>query len=139
MAAIGRLIADSRAGGADVEFCDELAADGLRPELQMAVFSIVQEMLLNACRHSGSEKVLVGLGKDDGVVCIQVQDWGVGFDPEMVQPHKRGLKGIRQLAGWLGGTVEVDSRPGAGTCIIVEIPLSQEIDPGDPACERKPK
>jgi signal transduction histidine kinase len=111
--------------------------------LQTAVFSIVQELLLNACRHSKSSHVLVGLTQDDDRAWIQVQDWGCGFDPQKVQPHRaglqRGLEGVRQVAQWLGGTVDIDSRPGAGTCIVVEIPLSQETEPSDPTCEHKPR
>jgi signal transduction histidine kinase len=57
----------------------------------------------------------------------------------MVQPRKRGLKGIHQLAQWRGGTVNVDSRPGAGTFIVVELPLLQETEPSDPTCEPKPR
>ena len=54
------------------------------------------------------------------------QDWGVGFDLMNVQRHKRGLKGVRDLVAWLGGSVAIDSQPGMGTCITVEIPLSRE-------------
>ena len=140
VAAIDRLIADGRAGGGpEIEFYDELAAGKLRPELLAAVFFIVRELLLNACRHAKSKNVLVGLAQDDNCVCIQVQDWGIGFDPEMDQPHKCGLKGIREVARRLGGTVDIDSRPGAGTCIVVEIPLLQKTEPGDQTCERKPR
>ena len=143
VAAIERLIADSRAGGGpEIEFYDDVPLDELPSELQTPVFSIVQELLLNACRHSKSKNVLVGLGQDDDRVCIQVQDWGIGFDPEMVQPHRccqAGLKGIQQVAQWLGGTVNVDSRPGAGACIVVEIPLVRETEANDPASEHKPR
>ncbi len=138
--AIDLLIARSRAGGGlEIEFYGDFAIGELRPELQTAVFSIVQELLLNACRHSKSKKVLVGLGEDDERVFVQVQDWGIGFDHEMVRPHKRGLKGIREVARWLGGTVDIDSRPGAGTCIVVEIPLLQETEPSGPTCEHRPR
>ena len=81
-------------------------------ELQAVVFSIVRELLLNACHHSKSKNVLVGVAQDEERVSIQVQDWGIGFDVEMIQPHKRGLKGIQQAARWLGGTVDIDNRPG---------------------------
>jgi carbon storage regulator CsrA len=139
-AAVSRLIADSQAcDGPDIEFCDDLAIAELRPELQSAVCCIVEELLLNACRHSKSKNVLLGLAQDDERVCIQVQDWGIGFDPEMVQPHTLGLQGIRQLARRLGGTVDIDSRPGAGTCIVVEVPLLQETEPSAPTCESKPR
>ncbi|MEN6367788.1 MAG: ATP-binding protein [Thermoguttaceae bacterium] len=138
--AIERLVADSRAGGGpEIEFYDDVPIDELPSELQAAVFPIVQELLLNASRHSKSRNVLVGLGQDDDRVCIQVQDWGVGFVPEMVQPHKRGLKKIQQLVQWRGGTVNVDSRPGAGTCIVVEIPFVRETEANDPASEQKPR
>jgi signal transduction histidine kinase len=127
-AAIDRLIAEGRAGGGpEIEFYDDVPIDELPSELQMVVFPVVQELLLNACRHSKGKNVLVGLARDDGRVCIQVQDWGVGFDLEMVQRHEHGLKAVRQLVQWRGGTVNVDSRPGAGTCIVVEIPLLQDM------------
>jgi len=139
VAAIERLIADSRAGGGPtIEFYDDVPIDELPSELQTAVFPIVQELLLNACRHSKSKNVLVGLAQDERV-CIQVQDWGIGFDPEMVQLRERGLKAIRQLVQWRGGTVNVDSRPGAGTCIIVEIPLVRETEANGPASAHKPR
>lgn len=76
--------------------------------------------------------MLVGLTPDDKQVRIQVQDWGICFVSEMVHPHKHGLKRIRQLVQWRGGTVNVDTRPGGGTCIVVEIPLLQEADPIQP-------
>jgi len=139
-AAIGRLIADIRAGGGlEIEFYDDVPIGELPLELREAVFPIVQELLVNACRHSKSKSVLVGLAQDDNCVCIQVQDWGIGFDPEMIQPHKRGLKGIRDVAQCLGGTVSIDSRHGAGTCVIIEIPLSQANGLSDPTCQRRPR
>ena len=125
--AVDRLIADIQArGGPAIEVCDDLTIGELGLEFHAAAFSIVQELLLNACRHSKSENVLLGLAEDKGHVCIQVQDWGVGFDLMNVQRHKRGLKGVRDLVAWLGGSVAIDSQPGMGTCITVEIPLSRE-------------
>ncbi len=127
VAAIDRLIADSQAdGGPEIEFYDDVPIDALPSELQAVVVSIVRELQLNACRHSESKNVLVGVAKDEERVSIQVQDWGIGFDVEMIQPHKRGLKGIQHAARWLGGTVDIDNQPGAGTCIVVEIPLPQD-------------
>jgi two-component system sensor histidine kinase ComP len=140
-AAVNRLIATSQAcDSAEIEFWNDLAIDKLSPELQPAVLSIVQELLLNACRHSKSKNVLLGLGQDDGYLCVQVQDWGIGFDPPQPdRPHRRGLKGIRDLVGWLGGTLHIDSQRGKGTCAIVEIPLSKETGPSDPATTPRPR
>ena len=132
MAALNRLIRDSRAGGGpEIEFHDDIPIDELPWELQVIIFTIVQELLWNACRHSKSKRVLVGIGRDDNGVYIQVQDWGIGFVPRIVQPHKCGLNGIRQLVRWQGGTVNVDSRPGGGTCILVELSPLRETEPSD--------
>jgi signal transduction histidine kinase len=137
VAAIDRLITDSRAGGGpEIEFYDDLPIEELPSELQMVMFLIVKELLANACRHSESNNVLVGLGQDDGRVCIQVQDWGVGFDPEMVQLYRHGLKVVQQFVQWRGGTMSIDSRSGGGTCVTIEIPLSLGNGPRDPNCER---
>ena len=126
-AAVTCLVADCQTdAGPEIEFYDDLTMGELGPELQPALLSIVRELLLNACRHSHSRSVLLGLAQDDGYLCVQVQDWGVGFDPADVSPNKRGLKGIRDLVGWLGGTMEIGSQCGSGTCVVVEIPLSQE-------------
>ena len=125
--ALDRLIADSQAdGGPQIEFYDDVPVDELPSDVRAVVFSIIRELLFNACRHSKSKNVLVGIAQDEERVAIQVQDWGIGFEGETIQPHKRGLKGIQQAAQWLGGTVDIDTRPGAGTCIVVEIPLSRD-------------
>ena len=105
----------------------------------MVAFPVVLELMMNACRHSGSKTVLVGLAQDDEQVCIQVQDWGVGFDPASTEPGKRGLKQVRDLVRWLGGAVEIDSLRGAGTCVIVEIPLSRETAALNTQPRPKPK
>jgi carbon storage regulator CsrA len=139
-AAVNRLIAERQAcDGPEIEFWDDLAVGELQPELQRAVLSIVQELLLNACRHSESKNVLLGLAQDDGCLCVQVQDWGIGFDPQPDPPHGQGLKKLRDLIGWLGGTLDIDSHRGKGTCLIVEVPLSRETDLSDRATAPKPR
>ena len=94
------LIADHRAcNGPDIEFCDDLAVDGFQPEFQGAVLSIVRELLLNVRCHSKSKNVLLGLTQDDGNLFVQVQDWGIGFDPENVHPRTRTEGNSRP--GWM--------------------------------------
>ena len=66
---------------------------------------IVRELMLNAMCHSRSKKALVGVGQDDGCLFVQVQDWGIGFDPRSVPLNRRGLEGIRDLVRWLAGNI----------------------------------
>ncbi len=131
--AVDHLVVVSRAcDGPEIEFCDDLAEGELRPTLQLAVLFIVRELMLNAMHHSRSEKALVGVAQDDGCLFVQVQDWGIGFDPKNVPLNLHGLEGIRDLVRWLAGSIEIDSQPGAGTCVIVELPLSQESAANQP-------
>ncbi|MAT68158.1 MAG: hypothetical protein CMJ58_01405 [Planctomycetaceae bacterium] len=129
--AVNQLIVDHlTAENPAIEFWGDLVTDEIPPTLEQATLSIVQELLQNACRHSLSKRVFVGLAQDDGVLCAQVQDWGVGFDRQRENSGQRGLQKIRQLADSLGGTVEIDSQRGKGTCVMVEIPLSRNAGPG---------
>lgn len=107
-------------------FRDNVTFDRLEPVLENAIYRIVQESLSNACRHSQSERVQINLNQHDQRVQVVVQDWGVGFDPKYVDEQCFGLAGIRERARLLGGTVHVDSQPGNGTCISVELPLEVE-------------
>jgi len=139
-AALHCLIADHRAcNGPEIEFCDDLVVDELQPEFQRAVLAIVRELLLNARCHSKSKNVLLGLAQDGGNLFVQVQDWGIGFDPESAEPYKRGLKGIRDMVGWLGGTVAIYTQRGAGTSVIVEVPFLQESGRSYPTWEGRPR
>jgi two-component system sensor histidine kinase DegS len=124
--AIECLIQDSgTAGGPEIEFCHDIQADRIPPRLELAVFRIVQESLANACRHSKSKKILLGLTQDDDSLCIQVQDWGIGFDPHNTPNGHCGLAGIRRRVELLGGIASIQSGSGEGTLITVELPLKE--------------
>ena len=105
--------------------------DRLAPSLEIAAFRIVQECLTNACRYSKSRKVRIELRQIDGRMRIDVQDWGIGFDPERVQSGHFGLEGIRERARLLDGVAIIRAAPQQGTHITVELPLL-------PPAENKP-
>ena len=58
-------------------------------------------------------------------VCVQVEDWGVGFASGEARPGGFGLEGIRRRAEALGGAATIQSQPGRGTCVSVELPAHQ--------------
>lgn len=127
VAAVEYLISEHRQdGGPEIEFSHRIGAARLAPPLEIAVFRIVQESLNNACQHSRTEKIRVELAQVDDQLRIEVQDWGIGFDPATVAENRFGLQGIRERARLLFGHATVESTPGQGTRIAVELPLLEE-------------
>ena len=112
--------------GMKIDFTHDVEFVRLAPPLETALFRIVQESLANARHHSQSEEVHIGLTQQDGHVRVEVKDWGVGFDVENVTEECFGLHGIRERARLFGGNATIESRPGKGTRIAVELPLVED-------------
>lgn len=110
------------------EFPDEPL--DLSPEARIAVYRVVQEALSNIERHAQAETVLVACTVSTTELAIEVEDDGVGFDPEeMRQPRESGqglgLLGMRERLSLLGGTCVVESQPGSGTRVVIRLPLAK--------------
>ncbi|MBN1909876.1 MAG: PAS domain S-box protein [Pirellulales bacterium] len=126
VAAVEQLIVESHEQpGPTVEFVHDVQFDRLDPALENALFRIVQESLTNARRYSGSDRVRVALTQEGNQARLEIQDWGVGFTPEQVAPERFGLQGIRQRARLFGGDATIESQPGQGTRVLVELPLEE--------------
>jgi PAS domain S-box-containing protein len=122
--AIDKLVKElSQRNKLKIEFSAKVTTLDLAPVLEDSVFRIVQECVANACRHSKSKKVKVELAQRGGLLRIVVRDWGVGFDVNQVQTGHFGLEGIRFRAQALDGRATVQSQPGKGTEVRVELPL----------------
>ncbi|MCW7944670.1 diguanylate cyclase [Streptomyces hygroscopicus] len=89
-----------------------------------ALLRVAQEALHNALRHSGAERVDVALEKRGPAVVLRVMDDGSGFEPNVTRRAGRhlGLVSMRDRAGGVGGTLTVESAPGKGTTIEMEVP-----------------
>ncbi|MEN6493409.1 MAG: DUF3365 domain-containing protein [Thermoguttaceae bacterium] len=109
--------------GPEIEFVREVQFDRLAAPLETALFRIVQEGITNARRHSQSARLRVGLFQQGERIKVEVEDWGIGFDPAQVGSGCFGLEGIRKRAEMFGGLVTIDSAPGKGTRIAVDLPL----------------
>ncbi|MFJ2194104.1 GAF domain-containing sensor histidine kinase [Kitasatospora sp. NPDC087861] len=113
-----------RAHTADVAF----AADQVRalpPAQEAALLRVAQEALHNALRHSGAGRVTVTLaGTPARGAVLRVRDDGHGFDPESVRRAGRhlGLASMRDRAAAVGGTLTLESAPGRGTLVEMEVP-----------------
>ena len=124
-AAIEGLVWDAREQwGLEIELVYEVQFERLAPPLEHAIYRVVQEALMNACRHSESQQVRILLCQKGARLRICVEDWGIGFDPGAVEEGHYGLEGIRERARIFAGEVTVDSQPGWGTALSVVLPLS---------------
>ena len=102
----------------------------LMPELETALFRVVQEAITNIAKHSGAETVLIQCLERDDRIAIEIEDDGQGFSPESLPPPAArerglGLLGMRERIQLFGGTIEIDSAPGSGTRIVVSVPLTE--------------
>ena len=110
--------------GMAVEFVSNLPGDGrFPPEVETALYRLVQESLTNIVKHARATSVSIVLTQKPGFVSVIVEDDGVGFEPGRQTGDGIGLLGMRERVGLFGGRVVVESRPGAGTTIVAEIPL----------------
>jgi two-component system sensor histidine kinase NreB len=101
---------------------------GLNADCEVALYRIFQEAVSNACKYAHSDRLRVALAKRHGeepCVCLEVQDFGQGFNAEhpKIQGGGLGLVGMRERAATFGGTVAIESAPGSGTIVRATIPL----------------
>jgi signal transduction histidine kinase len=96
----------------------------LPPEHETAIYRVVQEALTNVVKHASAKHVSIVVAGSEKAVRAVIEDDGVGFAPGRVREHALGLVGMRERAQLLGGRLEVESSPGSGTTVVVEIPLS---------------
>jgi signal transduction histidine kinase len=102
----------------------ELAGTPRRsPELDRDVFRIAQEALQNAIRHADAAEVWLRLAASDGRLELVVADDGAGFDQAdaRIRSRRLGLTSMEERAEALGGTLTIESKPGAGTTVRLEV------------------
>ncbi|MGW3115997.1 GAF domain-containing sensor histidine kinase [Streptomyces sp. NPDC001107] len=112
-----------RAHTARVTF-DSSGVRALPAAQEEAVLRVAQEALHNALRHSGAQHVDVTLARREGGTVLRVTDDGSGFDPKSIRRAGRhlGLVSMRDRASGVGGVLTVESAPGKGTTIEMEVP-----------------
>jgi len=96
----------------------------LPPEFETALYRIVQESLTNIVKHAQAKTVSIVLAQHGGGATAVIEDDGRGFDPLRVGDGRFGLQGMRERIELLGGTMRIESRPGAGTSLVVQLRLS---------------
>ncbi|HTV61694.1 MAG TPA: ATP-binding protein [Verrucomicrobiae bacterium] len=104
----------------------DLPALPLLPDMRHNIFLIVKEALTNALKHAGAREVQVHAKVHGRMLEIGVQDDGKGFKPEAYAEGRRnGLGNMRRRAAAIGGTLELETKPGQGTMVKVSVKLRE--------------
>jgi two-component system sensor histidine kinase UhpB len=95
-------------------------------EVEAHLYRIVQEALNNVQKYAKAKSVVVILEKRDDLIVLIIEDDGIGFNlKDKMKRHKGlGLTGMNERAELIGGTLEIESKPGRGTTVYVRIPTS---------------
>jgi len=111
-----------RRAGVPVKLCVN-GTERLPERVEVAAYYIVSEGLSNAAKHAGASAVHVDLTARQAVVEVTIRDDGVGgADPD----RGSGLVGLRDRVEALGGTIEIISPAGQGTCLLARLPLDRD-------------
>lgn len=118
--------------GVRVEVTDDGADKPLDDATRALVFRAVRELVMNVLKHAHSPVAKVALTRTDDHFDIQVEDAGVGFDPEAKVDRPNGggfgLLSVREQIARLGGTLAIESSPQLGTRVTVRVPLQAKPD-----------
>lgn len=112
----------SKRTGLVVDVIDDHFADNLPEEYKTCVYRVVQEALNNCAKHSHARRVRVLIQEQARRLVLSIEDDGAGFDP--LRQRGLGILGMQERVTRLGGTLQVDSAPGAGVRLRVELPLA---------------
>jgi signal transduction histidine kinase/HAMP domain-containing protein len=110
-----------------------VGVEGLRlvPAAETAVYRIVQAALTNIAQHAEAQHVSVILQRREGNLVAVVEDDGRGFDPAGVRTRplgrRLGLAGMEERAALIGATLTLESTPGAGSSVFLEVPVDINV------------
>jgi len=122
--AIERLVDAFAEQDVRVDFHSALGETRLPSDVETALYRVVQESLTNIVKHANAKHISVSLARRESGVAAVIEDDGAGFDQRAVREGGVGLLGMRERLALLDGRLEIESRPGAGTTVVAEVPLS---------------
>lgn len=127
--ALGDELRDATGAPLALEVTCEGDARDLPPAVEVGLYRIAREALANVARHASATRVMVQLRREASRIRMRVADNGTGFDSASVPAGRFGLVGMSERARLLGGSLHVESAPGEGTVIAVDVPLPAGITP----------
>lgn len=122
-AAIAGLQAELTRPGVGITFAHEGVPARLPRDVTVSLYRVVQEALHNALKYSEARVITIDLKGSERELALTIADDGVGFDADGPAGTGLGLTSMRERVDALGGTVEIRSRPGAGTTLEIRVPV----------------
>ena len=113
-----------------VEFIREGVPRAMKNDVQLTIFRVLQEALNNARKHAEAKSVQVRISFGESALSMKVSDDGKGFDTGTMKRGHYGLMTMKERASKVGGSAEIESSPGKGTRVLIEIPY---LAPESPA------
>ncbi len=96
---------------------------------EIMLYRIAQELLNNAIKYAQAQNILVQINRFDHELNLIVEDDGIGFDfDSAIKSGGLGLKSVQSRISYLKGTMDIDSKPGEGTSISIQVPLKSGSD-----------
>jgi PAS domain S-box-containing protein len=92
--------------------------------LEMTIFRIVQELMMNVIKHADAQKADLEIEVDDNKVLIKLKDYGKGFDTEKLKKPGIGVRSIRNKITILNGKFDISSKPQQGTMVTIKLPVT---------------
>jgi two-component system, NarL family, sensor histidine kinase UhpB len=108
--------------GARIETDLATSLPGAAPEIELVIYRVAQESLTNAVRHAEASKITVSLAAADAHITLRVRDDGRGIEGPL-SPEAAGVDGMRERAMLVGARLTIESQPGAGTEVRLDVPL----------------
>jgi len=110
---------------------NEDVVEGLSLKKQGLIFSIIEEAVNNARKHAQSEQIQVKMQRQEEILTVVIEDNGIGFDLEKVvsqyeQGESLGLINLQERAELVNGLLHIDTAPGKGTKITLNVPLTEK-------------
>jgi signal transduction histidine kinase len=118
----------SRRSGLIVDVVVDEAVDNLSDEQKTCIYRVVQEGLHNSAKHANASHVHVSVREVPNHLILSIEDDGIGFDPS--RRRGMGILGMQERATRLEGAFAIDSSPGRGTRLRVDLPLPTAVQAG---------
>jgi len=110
--------------GIAVDIQTNLDSQRLAPEVETALYRIVQEALTNVAKHAEATRVSIVVTRRESSVSVVIEDDGQGFGAGGGTGDGLGLVGMKERVGLLGGRLALESTEGAGTTVVAEVPVA---------------